>query len=73
MHNTMQAHLICAIIAGDFLTKYEDFLVTKHLFLHGCIERLTNRHLKGKSGKAMHAQSAYGESTNGVAPRFRGI
>ena len=55
MHDKMQANLICTIIAGDFLTKYEDRFVTEHLFFHGRIERLTNRHLKGKCETA-HAR-----------------
>jgi hypothetical protein len=55
MHDKMQANLICAIIAGNFLTKDEDRFVTEHLFLHGRIERLTNCHLKGKCETA-HAR-----------------
>ena len=54
MHDKLQANLICAIIAGDFLTKDEDRFVTEHLFLHGCIKRLTNRHLKEKC-ETVHA------------------
>jgi hypothetical protein len=37
--------LVGTIVAGDFLTENEDRFVTEHLFLHGCVKRLANRHL----------------------------